>query len=187
MGSKDRSDLTSSCGICLLLLVPVTLFIVSFFIRPAVAYDPGFGFLAFRSMLEGGSFNKITAPDPANIAEDVSYFLTWWSPGQYLIPGTFVWLGTDYGLAISLTTFFATVIGFFGWAQVARSFDVSYFVLFLFMFGLVTFRYVTVPFLIYNGGEVLLFAVAPWSLYALQSVVDKPPAACLAVSILSAV
>ncbi|HZM85927.1 MAG TPA: hypothetical protein VFF31_05145, partial [Blastocatellia bacterium] len=73
-----------------------------------------------------------------------------------------------------------------GWAQVARNFDVPCSILFLFIFGLVTFRYITIPFLLYNGGEVLLFAVSPWSLYALQKVVDKPAAACLAISLLSA-
>ena len=113
-------------------------------------------------------------------------FQTWWSPGQYIIPGTFVWFGTDYGLAISLTALIATVVGVLGWAQVARSFDVSAFVLFLFIFGLVSFRYVTAPFRVYNGGEVLLFAVLPWSLYALRWAADKPPAACFAISVLSA-
>ena len=60
-------------------------------------------------MLEGGAFNSITAPDPANIANDVVTFLTLWSPGQYLVPGSFIWLGTNYGLALSLTALIATV------------------------------------------------------------------------------
>jgi hypothetical protein len=172
--------------ICILLLVPVTLFIASLFIRPAMNDDSAVGFIAFRSMLEGGSFNNVTAPDTTNIANDVTSFLTLWSPGQYLVPGIFVWFGTDYGLAILLTTLIATTIGVVGWAQVARSFDVSCFVLFLFMVGLVTFHYVTFPFRVYYGGELLLFAVSPWSLYALRWVADKPPAFCLAISVLSA-
>jgi hypothetical protein len=186
MGSTGWSNLKVSCVICILLLIPLTLFIVSLIVRPAVGYDPGYGFLAFRSMLEGGTFNNVTAPDPANIANDATTFLSWWSPGQYLIPGTFVRFGTTYGLAISLTTLFATVIGVFGWAQLARNFNVSNFVLFFFSSGLVTFRYVTLPFRIYDGGEVLLFAVSPWFLYMLQWVVDKPPATCFAISVLSA-
>jgi hypothetical protein len=138
-------------------------------------------------MLEGGAFNKITAPDPANIANDVTSFLTWWSPGQYLVPGAFVWLGADYGLALSLTVLISTVIGVIGWGQVARSFDVNSSVFFVFLFGLVTFRYATLPFRIYNGGEVLLFAVAPWSLYWLRTSVNKTAAVCFAISLLSAV
>jgi hypothetical protein len=73
-----------------------------------------------------------------------------------------------------------------GWIQLARSFVVSSFVLFVFVFGLVTFSYATYPFRTYNGGELLLFAAAPWSLYAMAWAADKPPALCLAISLLSA-
>lgn len=168
------------------LLVPIILFLVSLYIRPTMNFDSGVGFLVLRSMLEGGAFNNVTAPDPANIANDVATFVSWWSPGQYLVPGAFVWLGTDYGIALSLTALISTVIGVIGWAQVARSFAVTPFVSFVFLSGLVTFRYVTLPFQIYNGGEVLLFAAAPWCLYWLRYAVDKPPTACFAISLLSA-
>src|SRR5262249_49136435 len=80
-----------------LLLIPIILFLGSLYIPPTIVSDSGVGFLALRSMLEGGPFNSITAPDPANIANDVAIFLTWWSPGQYLVPGSFIWLGTNYG------------------------------------------------------------------------------------------
>src|SRR6516164_2890738 len=169
-----------------LLLVPIILFLGSFYIPPTIFVDSGAGFLALRSMLEGGAFNSITAPDPANIANDVAIFLTWWSPGQYLVPGSFIWLGTNYGLAVSLTTLIATLIGVVGWIQVARSFAVSSFVLFVFVLGLNTFPYVTQRFLMYWGGEVLLFATAPWSLYAMRWAANKQPILCLTISLLSA-
>src|SRR5262249_28285568 len=38
---------------------------------------------------------------------------------------------------------------------------------------------------IYNGGELLLFAAAPWSLYAMRWAANKPPVVCLAISLLS--
>jgi hypothetical protein len=174
-----------SCYVAL--LIPLVLFIVSLYIRPAINTDSGFGFLVFRGMLDyGNSFNVLIEPDAADIANDVAKFQTWWSPGQYLVPGFFVWLGTNYGLALSLTTFISTVIGVIGWAQVAQSFGVTHFVLLVFLFGLVTFRYVTLPFEMYPGGEVLLFAVAPWCLYWLRYAVDKPAIACFAISLLSA-
>jgi hypothetical protein len=167
------------------LLVPIILFVVSLFTPPQMVPDSGVGFFALRSMFEGGAFNSVTTPDPTNIAKDVVTFLTLWSPGQYLVPGTFIWLGTDYGLALSLTTLVATLIGVIGWIHVARSFAVSFFVLFVFVLGLNTFYYVTMPFRVYHGGEVLLFAVAPWSLYAMRWAAHKPPPLCLAISILS--
>jgi hypothetical protein len=168
------------------LFVPVILFLVSLYIPPTINPDSGFGFLAFRGMLGGNGFNMVIEPDPTDIANDVAKFQTWWSPGQYLVPGFFVWLGTNYGLALSLTTFISTVIGVIGWAQVARSFGVTRFVLLVFLSGLVTFRYVTLSFEMYHGGEVLLFAVAPWCLYWLRYAVDKPAIACFVISLLPA-
>jgi hypothetical protein len=168
------------------LLVPFTCFLGSLYISPTMISDSGAGFLALRSMLDGGAFNRFTAPDPANIANDVATFMTWWSPGQYLVPGIFIWFGTSYGIAISLTTIIATFIGVVGWIQVARSFAVSSFVLFVFALGLNTFPYVTEHFLRYWGGELLLFAIAPWSLYAMLWSTNKPPIICLTISLLSA-
>ena len=102
------------------------------------------------------------------------------------MPGIFIWLGTSYGLALSLTALIATLIGVVGWIQVARSFAVSSFVLFVFVLGLNTFSYVTLPFRMYHGGELLLFAAAPWSLYAMRWAANKPPILCLTISLLSA-
>ena len=168
------------------LVIPIILFVVSLYIPPKILGDSGIGFLALRSMLEGGAFNSITVPDPDNIANDVTIFLTWWSPGQYLVPGVFIWLGTSYGLAVSLTALIATLVGAIGWIQVARTFAVSSFVLFFFVLGLSTFAYVTLPFRSYWGGELLLFATAPWSLYAMRWASNKSAVLCFAVSLLSA-
>jgi hypothetical protein len=168
-----------------LLLIPIILFFVSLYTPPTIDPDSGVGFLALRSMLEGGAFNSVTTPDPANIANDVITFLTWWSPGQYLVPGIFILLGMPYGVALSLTALIATLIGVVGWIQVARSFAVSSFVLFVFTLGLTTFPYVTDSFRVYTGGNLLLFATAPWSLYAMRWSADKSPILCFIISLLS--
>jgi hypothetical protein len=185
--SKSQANSTVFCsyGCYIPLLVPIILFLCSLYIPPRINPDSGVGFLAFRNMLEGGAFNRIMAPDRANIANDVVSFLSWWSPGQYLLPGSFIWLGTNYGLALSLTTLIATLIGLLGWIQVARGFSVSFFVLFVFVVGLSTFSYATYPFRVYNGGEVLLFAAAPWSLLGMWWATNKPAPLCLAISLLS--
>jgi hypothetical protein len=169
------------------LLVPIALFVISLFIRPQMTFDTAQGFIVLRSMLAGGAFNYLATPDPANIDGDIGTFLTWWSPGQYLVPGAFVSLGASYGLAMSLTTLLATLIGVFGWIRIALSFDIPRTALFLFALGLVTFSYATVPFAIFNGGDVVLFAVLPWSLWALQWATRKPAAISFAITVLSAV
>src|SRR5262249_37044551 len=185
---KHRENSTAlrdySCYV--LFLIPIILFLGSLYIPPTMISDSGAGFLALRSMLDGGAFNCFIAPDPANIANDVVTFMTRWSPGQYLMPGIFIWLGTSYGVALSLTTLIATLIGMVGWIQVARSFAVSSFVLFVFVLGLNTFPYVTQRFLSYWGGELLLFATASWSLYAMRWAANKPPFLCFTISLLSA-
>src|SRR5215470_1424092 len=168
------------------LLLPFVLFLGSLFIPPMVNADAAIGFRVLRNILEGGAFNTYTEPDPANIANDVITFVTQWSPGQYLVPGIFILLGTNYGLALSLTALIATLTGVLGWIQVARSFVVSSFILSVFVLGLSTFYYVALPFRNYNGGEVLLFAAAPWSLYAMRRAANKPPILCFAISLLSA-
>src|SRR5262245_39993391 len=149
----EHSTVTWGCTCYVPLLIPIILFLLSLYIPPTIVSDSAAGFLALRNMLGGGSFNSITTPDPANISNDVVTFLTWWSPGQYLVPGSFILLGTSYGLAVSLTTLIATLIGVAGWIQIARSFAVSSVVLFVFVFGLTTFPYVTHRFLMYWGGE----------------------------------
>lgn len=176
-----------TCGrVYLLLLVPIMLFVFSCFIRPAMVFDTAAGFAVFRSMLEGAPFNYGFSPDPSNIANDIETFLSWWSPGQYLVPGAFVWLGADYGLAISLTALIASVTGVLGWIWIARDYDVSYFVLYLFVAGLVMFHYATSPFRLYSGGEVLLFSALPWSLSALVSAAQSRPAVSFAISFMAA-
>ncbi|MFZ0422353.1 MAG: hypothetical protein WAL80_05700 [Xanthobacteraceae bacterium] len=188
MESTDRSTTKISCGgVYLLLLVPVTLFTISLFIRPAMVFDTAAGFAVFRSMLEGAPFNYGFSPDPSNIANDIETFLTWWSPGQYLVPGAFVWLDTSYGLAISLTALLASVIGVLGWIWIARGYEVSCFVLSFFVAGLVAFHYTTSSFRLYSGGEVLLFAALPWSLSALVWAAQRRPLLSFAISLMAAV
>src|SRR5262249_36145988 len=83
------------------LVVPIILFIVSLSIPPTIEWDSALGFIVLRNMLEGGAFNIFTVPDHADISRDLATFLSLWSPGQYIVPGAFVWLGTNYGLALS--------------------------------------------------------------------------------------
>src|SRR5262249_49567272 len=125
------------------LLFPIIFFLGSIYIPSMVSFDSGVCFLALRSMLDGGAFNGVTAPDPSNIANDFVTFMTLWSPGQYLVPAIFIWLGADYGLALSLTALFATLIGVVGWIHVVRSFAVHPFVLLVFVLALNTFPYVS--------------------------------------------
>src|SRR5579875_1934058 len=70
--------------------------------------DSGWGFLTWKNMQHGGAFNVLAQPDPDNISRDMHEFLTWWSPGQYLIPGgiaVFTGLKIGWGMAITSIIF----------------------------------------------------------------------------------
>src|SRR5262249_29114820 len=152
-----------------------------------------YGLLVLRSMLGGASFNHILSPDPADISRDMAWFMTTWSPGQYLTPGVLVALGMKYGHALSLTILLASCVGLAGWACVARRIEAPPVVVLLFLVGLAAFQFATVGervaggrsggFLMYHGGEVLLFAVAPWALLALMTCLDAHPVRAFATTL----
>ena len=128
--------------------------------------DSGWGFLAWRGTLLGHP-NFAFAPDPANIARDNMGFMSTWSPGQYLIPGLVSFLGVPIGVAIVITVAAASITSVFGWlrvvAAIAPQTASSGVVLVLL---LETFRYATLPFGIYDGGEILIQAATPWIVLA---------------------
>jgi hypothetical protein len=63
--------------------------IILFFIPPALFPDPGQGFQVLRSIQFGSGFNNFVSPDQSDISQNYTEFLTWWSPGQYLVPFLF--------------------------------------------------------------------------------------------------
>ena len=71
--------------------------------------DSCWGFQVLRAMQMGGGFNMAIKPDPADVAKNSAEFLTWWSPGQYLVPYIFkLLLGINTGKAAAVTEIMAT-------------------------------------------------------------------------------
>ena len=144
------------------------------FIPPALFPDPANGFQVLRSMHLGGGFNNIVAPDQSDISQDYTEFLTWWSPGQYLVPYFFKLIfGLNLGRGIAIAVFLATVSGLAGLYCFFKKLGISNLVSALtisFIFFQVAFF---VPFVYYNGGEILLFSFVGWFLYGCASL-DKP-------------
>jgi len=144
------------------------------FIPPALFPDPANGFQVLRSMHLGGGFNNIVAPDQSDISQDYTEFLTWWSPGQYLVPYFFKLIfGLNLGRGIAIAVFLATVSGLAGFYCFFKKLGISKLVCaltILFIFFQVAFF---VPFVYYNGGEIMLFSFLGWFLYGC-ALVDKP-------------
>src|SRR5437868_87194 len=58
---------------------------ISLLVPPFTDWDSANGFLAWRGTLSGAA-NCMIWVDHDDIARDTAWFLTVWSPGQYLIP-----------------------------------------------------------------------------------------------------
>jgi hypothetical protein len=134
---------------------------ISLVVPPYIQWDSGWGFVAWRGTLLGAA-NSIIAPDPADIAHDTAAFLTEWSPGQYLIPGAISLIGIPLGTAMTLTAALSLLTTLIGWVIVLEAFALQtrLAVFVIVLIGL--FRYSTMTFGVYWGGEVLMQAATPW-------------------------
>ncbi|HEY4361167.1 MAG TPA: hypothetical protein VGN17_09370 [Bryobacteraceae bacterium] len=155
-----RSAVVVACVLCGLLTI------VSLCVPVGIAPDPGWGWLEWRTLVNSGPVNTIVAPDPTDISKDRSEFMTWWSPGQHLIPGVFIALGLSIGSALSVTAGVSLLSCLIGWIRVFKRFRVSSKAATFAVVLLTIFRYSTLPFGIYNGGEILLQGVTPWLILA---------------------
>src|SRR5437879_7234638 len=99
-------------ALCVLIVVLGTLLFIN---PPSVFPDPANGFLVMRSMEMGNGFNLMISPDQGDISKNTAEFLTWWSPGQYLVPYAFKLLfGFNTGQASALTITLCQLLGVCG-------------------------------------------------------------------------
>lgn len=155
-------------------LLVLVMGIVLFFIPPALFPDPANGFNVLRSMSHGSSFNVLTAPDQSDISQSYDEFITWWSPGQYLVPYFFKLVGgINLGQATSLTVALAQLAGLAGFYKFFKKIGFTSMVSALSLVFVACQLAFFVPYVFYNGGEVLLFAFEGWFLYGCASL-QKP-------------
>ena len=155
---------------------------ISLLIPPYIDNDTGHSFLAWRGTLLG-AVNSVIFPNPANIAQDYSpRFLTAFSPGTYMIPGAISLMGVPLGIAMTLTVFLSTLACLIGWVMVIRVFAPQTGLALLVTVLIGCFRYSTLEFGIYHGGEILLQGATPWLILAAYRIPETnlAPAALLA-------
>lgn len=129
--------------------------------------DPGCGFLIWKSMLEGAPFNHMYYPCPDNIQNTCSDFITWWTPGQYLIPGLLSkTLSISLGRSLTYTIFLFSISGLLGFAQLFKFLKFSPQDIAISVVVIASQRFFSLPFTFYNGGEILLWGVMPWIILA---------------------
>lgn len=159
---------------------------IALLVPPSMSHDAGWGMQEWRTYIGGGTINTIISPDPADISRDHASLITWWSPGQYLIPGIVTLFGVRLGAALAITAGLSLLCCLLGWIYVAKHFELSPEVATLAVAFIATFRYSTLPFDVYNGGEILLQGLTPWLILAgcrvpLMSALWAAGLACLAI------
>ena len=150
-------------------------------VPPAMTVDTGWGFLAMRGWLQGAGFSVVREPNPADIATDIDTLVTWWSPGQYLVPALFRSFGLSVGAALALTSGLAYFAALSGWTVLLRRVGASAGSAAIVVTTLACVRYSTRPFDVYNGGEVLLQGVLPWMLLGALAACRRPVAVAVAL------
>ena len=148
--------------------------IILFFIPPAVFPVPGQGFQVLRSMQMGSGFNNFVSPDQSDISQNYTEFLTWWSPGQYLVPYCFMLIAKiDTGQAIAVTVTICEILGLAGFYAFFKKAGFTPWVITISLLFIICQQAFVVPYVYYNGGELLLFAFEGWFLYGCLSF-NKP-------------
>jgi len=163
----------------------LTLGILLYIAPPSVFPDPANGFHVMQSMEAGGPFNHLVSPDQEDIAKNTSEFLSWWSPGQYLVPYGFkLAFGVNTGQASALTITLCQLIGLAGLFAFFKKIGFTPLVSALSLLFIACQQFFVVPYVFYNGGEILFFAFSGWFLYGCTAI--KSPGWQLALFVLLA-
>ena len=158
-----------------LLGISILFLCVYIFIHPLIpSIDSVAGFLTYKGSLATGNFNYYTDVSSIDINKDDSWFVSWWSPGQWLFPAIFnYFFGLSFGAASIIVTVAGALLGMFGFYKLFTSlgFEKKISIASLcVIFCSYTFFY---SFVVYQGGEILSFAIFPW--FALTVVKSESP------------
>lgn len=166
MASFTKSDQQHRLLLLLVYLYVLILGMLVITVPPGFDPDSGWGFMVMHNMERGAAFNRLISPDPANIALNKSVFLSWWSPGQYMVPYLLkVLLKINSGHAISLTILGCYLTGLTGFYMLFKKFGFTKLIAALSIAFIATQQFFIGQFVYYNGGELLLFAFLGWFLY----------------------
>ena len=154
--------------------VVVILGVLIFLAPPALFPDPADGFKVMRSMEMGGRFNQLVSPDQDDLTKNTTEFLTWWSPGQYMVPYAFKLIfGVNTGQAAALTITLCQLLGLWGFFRFFKKIGFSPNIAAVSMLVIACQQFFFVPYVYYPGGELLLFGFLGWFLYGCVAF-DKP-------------
>jgi hypothetical protein len=133
--------------------------------RPGMVPDAARGFMVWQSMERGAPFNVVREPRATDISRDTESFMTWWTPGQYMVPGALTKAHLDLGRAIFVTTALCVLSGLGGGYVLFSALGFDRRTAAASLCVIAAWRYVSVGFRTYTGGEILLFGFVPWAVW----------------------
>jgi hypothetical protein len=164
--------------------VVIILGILIFLAPPALFVDAADGFRTLRSMEMGNGFNQLVTPNADDLTKNSTEFLTWWSPGQYLVPYVFKLIfGINTGRATALAITLFQLLGLWGFYKFFKKMGFSSTIAAVSMLVIACQRFFILPYVYYYGGELLLFGFLGWFLYGCVSF--NRPGLLMAVFILA--
>jgi len=124
-----------------------------------------------HNMGTGHPFNTLLSPDITNIAHSHYEFLSWWSPGQYLVPYLFKALfNLNIGHMVVITVIVCNLLGLAGFYLLFKQLGFTKWIAALSVAFIATQSFFLLPFVYFMGGEVVLFAFIGWFLYGCFSI-----------------
>ncbi len=162
-------------SLALIVLVPLLLTVAGWkFCLPMLNPDSAMGFFTWESRAAGGPWNCYQNVEPSDITRDRNEFLTWWSPGQYELPGLWRTLGFSWGHVILLTTLASCWIEACGCWYLARALGAGACAAAWFCAASILEWHTLFQFGHFRGGDALLGAATPWMLLGAWQVRARP-------------
>jgi hypothetical protein len=140
--------------------------VMIFIYPPSIFPDASHGFQVMRSMQMGGGFNQLVSPDQDDISKNTSQFLTWWSPGQYLVPYVIKSIfSINTGHATAIVISLCEWSGLLGLYLFFKKIGFTPIIAAVSIIFIACQQAFITPYVFYNGGEILLFGFEGWFLY----------------------
>jgi hypothetical protein len=145
------------------------------------------GFRALQGWKTTGKFNCIIQPEQSDISVFHSFFLTWWTPGQYLFPHFIQQIFyITLGRSITVLNFLAVFGGLVGFYKLFRFYQFPEKVILLSLLLILFSHTLLYRFILYQGGETFSFLFFPWLTWLYVRVKKKILQAALTIVLLIA-
>lgn len=156
----------------LALVILVILGIVPFFIGSYTLADSLRGFEILAQFESGSVFNTLNYPNV--IDPIISYSVSWWAPGQWLLPFVVQSIGiTDYQTIQAVLILFLLMLSFYGYWRLFTKLKFDRWILSISMLSIVASPLFYWQSLMFHGGDLLLLAYFPWFTIALIDIQRK--------------